>query len=164
MSQKLTIIDEVNKIYLYYTFLSAHSNAKKEKVKWLTAHEKRKWLKMEKSKVLYMCPTMYRYALYRTFFSSVLHCALFRETKVNWQYAYFVHPPPLHLWKLTVLSSEIELRCIFVLKRTYVNNFPRDHQFCNKTNILCFKSWLNPNQLLLILRILSFVPFSQQSK
>ena len=47
-----------------------------------------------------------------------------------------------------------------VLKRTYVKNFPRDHQFCNKTNFSCIKSWLNPNQLLLISRILSFVPFS----
>ena len=31
------------------------------------------------------------------------------------------------------------------LKRTYDKNFPRDHKFCNKRNILCFKSWLTVN-------------------
>ena len=44
------------------------------------------------------------------------------------------------------------------LKRTYDKNFHIDQLFSNKTNISCFESWLDPNQLVLISRIISFVP------
>ena len=71
-------------------------------------------------------------------------------------------------WKDFLTHSQIKKssNSVFIqfLKRTYLKTFPRDHQFCNITNILCFKSWLNPNQLLLNSRILSFVSFSKQSK
>ena len=58
---------------------------------------------------------------------------------------------------LTVVGGDEKNKMIMVLKHTY-KNFPRDQVFCNKTNILCFESWLDPNQLVLISRILSFVP------
>ena len=45
-----------------------------------------------------------------------------------------------------------------LLKPTYDKNFPRGQLFCIKTNISCFESWLDPNQLVLISQILSFVP------
>ena len=47
--------------------------------------------------------------------------------------------------KLTYILVPSSLSYI-VLKRTYVKNFPRDHQFCNITNSVCVLQILTQSQ------------------
>ena len=105
---------------------------------------------------------MKTYSLYSSFRTQQYLKGAFSEVLSLWftWIVYFMAPKVTFLRAVMKWNTESHN----ILKRTDVKNFPSDHQFCNKTYLLCFKSWLNPNQLLLISRILSFVPFSQQSK